>query len=303
MKYIDIAFFPGCTMPGVAMGYEASSRLVFKKLGINFIDFEDFSCCAPMFVENISPNAHLAISARNLAIAEEKNLDIITFCSGCYSTLKKASYEIFNKNQNFEKANAILKKLNKKFENKIKIYHGLEFIKNKIGYSEIKKNIKFHFKGLNLASFHGCHISRPSEIVQFEDPEYPTSLDELISLLKGNIINYEGKFDCCGGTIKNLQDNISLEILRIKLKSLKQLKADAVILACPFCFYQFDAGQKVIFTQFKEKYEIPILTFTDLLGLAFGLPRKNLGLQTHRVKLKKFLQKFDEINGIENLND
>lgn len=286
-------------MPGVAMGYEASSRLVFKEFGINFIDFEDFSCCAPMFVQEINPDSYLAMSVRNLSLAEEKNLDIITFCSGCYSTLKKAAFDIGKNKENFEKANAALQKIGRKFTGNIKIYHGLEFLKTKIGYENIKPKIKFDFKGFKLASFHGCHVSRPSEIIQFEDPEYPTSLDELITLLNGTNVDYEGKYDCCGGTIKNLNDNISLEILRIKLKSLKKLEADAVVLACPFCFYQFDAGQKVILREYKEKYEIPILTFTDLLGLALDLPRKNLGLKTHRVKLKNFLRKFDELHGID----
>ena len=300
MKHIDVAFFPGCTMPGVAMGYEASSRLVFKELGVNFVDFKDFSCCAPMFIEDISPNSHLAISVRNLAIAEEKNLDIITFCSGCFSTLKKAAFEFKNNDQNFAKANAALKKINRNFTGKTKVYHGLEYLKTKIGYKTVRSRMKYDFKGLKLASFHGCHISRPSEIIQFEDPEYPTSLDELITILNGDNIDYEGKYDCCGGTIKNLNDLVSLEILRVKLKSLKKLDADAVVLACPFCFYQFDAGQKVILREFKEKYEIPILTFTDLIGLALDLPRNRLGLKTHRVKLKNFLKKFDELNGIGN---
>ena len=282
------------------MGYEASSRIVFKELGINLIDFQDFSCCAPGFIKEVDLKSSNAIAARNIAIAEEKNLDILTFCSGCFSNFKKMLANVTENEEKLHELNDILKKVKKKFQGKSKVFHGLEFLKNEIGYEEVKKRKKYNFKGLKLASFHGCHISRPSDIVRFEDPDYPRSLDELINMLDGTNLDYEGKYDCCGGTIKNLMNDISLEVLRIKLKSLKELNADGVVVACPFCFYQFDAGQKEVLKIHKEKYDIPILSFTDVIGLSLDLPRKKLGLNTHRVKLKKFLQKFDEINGIEN---
>ena len=281
------------------MGYEASSRLVFKELGMNLVDIPDFSCCAPGFIKEVNIKSSNAISARNLAIAEEKNLDILTFCSGCFSNLKKTLVKITENEEELHEINEILQKINKKFQGKTKVFHGLEYLKNYIGFDQVKKRIKNSFKGFILGSFHGCHICRPSEILKFEDPDYPKSLDELISLMDGTNLDYEGKYDCCGGTIKNLMNDISLEILRMKLKSLKNLNADAVVVACPFCFYQFDAGQKEILKVYNEKYEIPVLSFTDIIGLSMDLPRKNLGLNTHRIKLKKFLQKFDEINGIE----
>ena len=280
------------------MGYEASSRLVFKELGINFVDIPDFSCCAPGFIKEVDMKSSNAIAVRNLAIAEEQNLDILTFCSGCFSNLKKTLANVTENQEELDEINEILHKINKKFQGKTNVFHGLEYLKNNIGFDQVKKRIKNHFKGFILGSFHGCHISRPSEILKFEDPDYPKSLDELISLMEGTTIDYEGKYDCCGGTIKNLMNDISLEILRMKLKSLKNLNADAVVVACPFCFYQFDAGQNEILKVYKEKYDIPVLSFTDIIGLSMDLPRKNLGLNTHRIKLKKFLQKFDEINGI-----
>jgi len=281
------------------MGYEASSRSVFKDLGVNLVDIPEFSCCAPGFIKEVDMKSSNAIAARNLAIAEEKNLDILTFCSGCFSNFKKTLANISENKEELLEINEILKKINKQIIGKTKVFHGLEYLKNKIGFDEVKKRIKSNFKGLILGSFHGCHVARPSEILNFEDPDYPKSLDELISLLGGTNTDYEGKYDCCGGTIKNLMNDISLEILRIKLKSLKNLNADAVVVACPFCFFQFDAGQKEILKVYNEKFDVPVLSFTDIIGLSMDLPRKNLGLNTHRIKLKKFLQKFDDLNGIE----
>ncbi len=226
------------------------------------------------------------------------NLDILTFCSGCFKSLRHANSILKSDDSKRRLINKVLNKMGLKYNGSIEIYHGFEIILNKIGLNKIKELAKFSFKGFKIGSFHGCHLIRPSNIMKFDDPLKPRLLDDLIITLEGTPLDYVGKYDCCGGVLKNLYNEMSLELLKQKLFSLKELKADFVVVACPFCHYQFDLGQIELIKSNDIKFKIPILTFTDFIGLSLGFNYKELGLSTHIVKVKKMLDKFHQLNGI-----
>ncbi len=290
-----MAFFIGCTIPGTDMGYEASARKVYKALGVFLKDVEEFSCCAPSPIATIDRDTALAISARNLCIAENLGLDIITFCNGCFENLKHSN-QILKKDDNLRsKINKILSKIGYEFKGKIKVKHGLQVLIEDITLEKVKEKIKINLNGFRFAAFYGCHATRPSNIIQFDNPEDPSSLDDLIEVLGAESIDYEGKRVCCGGFVKGLAEEVALDLIRSKLKVLKEMNVDAVIVSCPFCFFQFDSGQKEILRDFSERYDIPVLNFTDLLGIALDLDIKSLGLNTHRVKVKPLLKKLESL--------
>lgn len=290
-----MAFFPGCTIPGTDMGYEASARKVYETLGIILKDVEDFSCCAPSPIATIDHNTALAISARNLCIAENLGLDIITFCSGCFENLKHANQILKKDDKLRAEINKILSKIGYEFKGKIKVKYGLQVLIEDITLEKVKEKAKINLKGFRFAAFYGCHAIRPSKVVQFDNPEDPSSLDDLIKVLGAESIDFEGKRVCCGGFVKGLAEEIALDLIHSKLKALKEVDVDAVILACPFCFFQFDSGQKEILRDFNERYDIPVLNFTDLIGIALDLDIKSLGLNTHRIKVKPLLQKLESL--------
>jgi heterodisulfide reductase subunit B len=287
-----MAFFPGCTIPGTDMGYEASARKVFKEFGVNLRDVEDFSCCAPSPIATIDRESALAITARNLCIAEKLGLDIITFCNGCFETLKHANQILKKDDSMRKKINAILSKIGHEFKGTIMVKHGLQVLIEDITLEEVRKKVKVNLEGFRLAAFYGCHIIRPSEVLEFDNPENPSSLDDLIKVLGAESVDFEGKWVCCGGFIKGLAEQVAMDLIHSKLKALKEAQVDAVIVACPFCFFQFDSGQKEVLRDFNERYNIPVLNFTDLLGIALDLNVKSLGLNTHRIKVEPFLQKL-----------
>ena len=290
---IEMAFFPGCTIPGTDMGYEASARKVYKEFGIILRDIEDFSCCAPSPIATIDRETAFAISARNLCIAENLGLDIITLCSGCFENLKHTNL-ILKKNEKLKlKINSILSKIGYEFKGTVEVKHGLQSLIEDITLKNVKYMVKFNFNGFRFATFYGCHITRPSNIVQFDNPEDPSSLDDLIKALGAESIDFKGKKVCCGGFVKGLAEKVALNLIHSKLKALKEAKVDAIILACPFCFFQFDSGQKEILRDYNERYEIPVLNFTDLIGIALDLDINSLGLNTHRVKVKPLFQKLE----------
>ncbi len=263
------------------------------------IDTDEFTCCAPSFISTINPKTALHVGARNLAVAEKINATIITPCSGCFKSLKEVQDELSKDPSKVNMINDFLSKTGKRYEGKVKVKHVMEVIMDDIGIETIKKRAKHSLRGLKIAPYYGCHLIRPSNISQFDDPEIPRSLDSIIEKFEGTSLDYEGKLDCCGGPLKTINDEISLELLDIKLKSLKKKSVDAVILACPFCFFQFEFGQKEILKERGVKYDIPILTVTEMLGLLLGLEPKELGFGLHIVKTKSFLSKFQEMNGKE----
>lgn len=200
-------------------------------------------------------------------------------------------------------ANEVLSKFGKNYKGNVKIRHILQVLLEDIGIEKIRENAKNTLKGLKIAAYYGCHLIRPSEISQFDDPEFPRSLDDIIEAFGGSSPLFEGKLDCCGGPLKTINDEISLDLLETKLKSLKKAAVDAVVLACPFCFFQFDFGQREIREAKGVNYNIPILTITELLGLILGLDPKLLGLHLHIIKTKSFIEKFQEVNHLQEGNN
>lgn len=290
-----MAFFPGCTILGIDMGYEASAKKVFKEFDIILKDVKEFSCCAPSPIITINNDSALTIAARNLCIAENLGLNIITFCNGCFETLKETNQLLKNDDGLKARINSILSKIGYEFKGTIEVKHGLQVLIEDITLDKVKEKVKINLEGLRLAAFYGCHMTRPSEILQFDNPENPTSLDNLIRILGAESIDYEGKGICCGGFVKGLAENIASDLIYFKLKSIKEANADAIIVACPFCFFQFDSGQKEILRDFNEKYEIPVLNFTDLIAIALDIDKESLGLNTHRVKVTPFLEKLQSM--------
>ena len=261
---------------------------------ITLEDSDEFTCCTPSFISVVNPKSALCITARNLSIAEKSV--IITPCSGCFRRLKEVQVELMDETLRSE-VNQTLSLINKTYLGTTSVKHIIEFIMQDIGIEKIKKHAKYSLKGLKIAAFYGCHLIRPSKIVQFDDPEDPTSIDSIIAEFEGEILQYEGKMDCCGGPLKTINDEISLDLLEKKLKSLEKLNVDAVVLACPFCFFQFEFGQRELLKK-GTKYNLTIITITELLGLVLGLDPKELGLNLHMIKTKSFLNKFQERNNL-----
>jgi heterodisulfide reductase subunit B len=272
-------------------------------LGIKFADDPGFSCCG-FPIDNINYNTALTIAARNLAIAESKNLDIITLCSACTGYLTKISKIFFDKKniEEIEKVNNILKEYNLSYKGTVKVRHFSRFLYEDIGINKLKKYIKNPLDGIKIAPHYGCHYTKPSDIFDgFDDPIHPKSLDELIEVTGATSVNYKDKMQCCGGGILAVSEDTSTEIVKQKLENIKEAKADAMTLFCPFCNIMYDEYQPSIESKYETEYNIPVLYYPQLLGLALGLdPKKDLAVKKNQVKVKPLLQKLEQIrNGGE----
>ena len=291
MKY---AFYLGCVMPNRYPGLEAATRNVAEVLGIELLDMEGASCCPPPgVVKSFHKPTWLAIAARNLTLAEALNADATTLCSGCYGTLKDANMILKEDAAMREKTNKILHDYGKEFRGTIAVKHIVEVLYRDVGVEKLKGFVKRPLN-LKVAVHYGCHLLKPTEYRTGESSERPTSLDELVEVLGAKSIPYRDKMMCCGagGGLKSSSPDVSMDMAKEKLENMKNAGADCIVTPCSFCHLQFDRGQIDVEKQFGVTYNLPVLHYVQLLGLALGLDPEKLGLYSNAIPADPILKKL-----------
>jgi heterodisulfide reductase subunit B len=291
MKY---ALYAGCTVLGRGRNYEMAVREIAKVLGIEFVDLADFECCG-FPIKSAHYETFLLMAARNILAAEQRGLDICTLCSACTSSLTEVNKHLI---ENFDEKTRIIATFRKQGINcrmgrNIEVKHLTKIIYEDIGTDEIEGLIKRKLSNLNVAPHYGCHYLKPTNIYKNpEDPENPHSLDELIKVTGANSVNYNEKMRCCGAGLLAINEDLAYSVARPKLQELSKNSVDAMILMCPFCSVMYDDNQRKMEQKFQEKYNLPVLYYPQLLGLALGIDEKLLGLRMNRVSTKALLEKI-----------
>lgn len=276
--------FLGCVIPYRLPSYEVSTRKVLDKLEVKLLEMPDFNCCGfPM--DPISYELALTLSARNLCSAEQKGLNILTLCNGCFGTLNKANKTLQEDKELRDKINENLKEIGMEFKGTIEVKHLVHVLAEDVGFEKIKDVVKKPLTGLHVAQHSGCHLVRPAKYVTHnDDPENPTMLKNLIRLTGAECLDYMDEAECCGNPIIGVNEEVPFQMAREKLQHVKAVKAQALITVCPFCHMMYDLNQPRIERNFNEKFGIPVLHYTQLLGLAMGFTPEELMLNQLRVK-------------------
>jgi len=291
MRY---AFFLGCVMPNRYPGLEASMRSVAEALRIKLIDMEGASCCPPPgVVKSFHESTWLVIAARNLSLAEALNADATTLCSGCYSTLKEANVILRGDPAMREKVNKILHDFGREFHGSIDVKHIVEVLYHNIGIEGLRNFVKRPLN-LKVAVHYGCHLLKPTRYRKIKSSERPRFLDELVEVLGARSVPYRDKMMCCGagGGLRSGSPEVSMDITKEKLENIKNAGADCIITPCAFCHLQFDTGQVEIRDKLGVTYNIPVLHYVQLLGLAIGLEPEKLGLYNNAVPTDFVIEKM-----------
>ena len=270
---------------------ELAIRKTFPNLGIELVEIDGFTCCPdPIYFKARDKIKWLTIAARNLAVAEETGLDIVTMCSGCISTLKEAQYILDEDPHLRDEINQRLKRINKEYRGNIKVKHAVVMIRDDIGIDVVKKSIKRPLDGIKVGIHYGCHLLKPSQIMHVDDADYPNVLDDLVSTTGATPLNHDEKLLCCGKGC--MDDELPLEMTEAIFKSIEASGADCMGLICPTCFSSFDIGQIMLSRKKGRTYNIPVIYIFQLLGLAQGLGSEEVGLHMHRVKADRVLEKI-----------
>lgn len=289
---MKLAFFLGCVIPNRYPGIEAATRKVLPRLDVELIDMEGALCCpAPGVIRSFDKKIWLLMAARNLTIAEQMGLDIITLCNGCYATLKEANRILKTDDEKRKQVNTDLAEMNRKFRGTIKVKHLSEVLYFDVGVEDIKRAVRRKIP-LKAAVFYGCHLLKPSELRPWASFERPTFLDEMIEVLGAESVPYRYRMLCCGagGALRSAFLDVSVNIVRERLRAMKDAGAECIVNVCPFCHLQFDIGQQQIAQKWGESFNIPVIYYTQLLGLSMGFNPEELGIYMNVTKCKNLIE-------------
>ena len=289
-KYL---MFLGCAIPYRVAAFEISARKVLGKLGVELVEMPEFNCCG-LPLDPVSHETMLILAARNLALAEQKDLNIITLCPGCAGTLKKVNKMLKEDKALREEINSHLKEAGLEFKGTVDAKHFMQVLIEDVGLEKIKDSVVKPLTMLKVAEHNGCHILRPKGFIGFDDPEDPKTLKTLIEATGATCLDYMDETECCGAPSVGVNDKIALQLARDKLNHIKAVEAQSLITICPFCHIMYDTNELRIEKMFNEVYGIPILHYPQLLGLAMGIPAEELGLSELRVDTSKLLKQVAE---------
>ena len=281
---MKFALFIGCNIPARVQHYELSARAVLGKLDVQIFDIREFNCCGyPM--RNANFNTFLLFSARNLALAEKKGLDVITLCKCCFGSLKKANHILAEDSTLRAEINADLAKEGLTYKGNLQVSHFLSVLHKEIGVGPIKEKIIRSFKDLNIATHYGCHALRPSEITQFDDAVTPVIFDDLVKVTGAKSVDWALKLECCGAPLMGINDELSMDLTEKKLVDGKQAGADYLCVACPWCQLQFDTVQQMMQSRRGSNHQLPSILYPQLLGLGMGISGKSLGITGNQIDI------------------
>jgi heterodisulfide reductase subunit B len=287
-----IAFFLGCTIPARARNYEQSVRAIAPRLGIELVDVEEFACCGfPM--ATVHTETAMAMASRNLSIAQERHLSICTLCSSCSGALREASHRLEEDHDRRERINRMLSRIGRRYDGHTEVKHFVRILWEDVGVDRIRGQCRRPLEGLRLAAHYGCHYLKPSEVHGgFDHVEAPSTIDAIIEATGAQPVDYPTKKLCCGGSVLGADKQTALEMAARKLIELRQLEVDALVVICPFCGVMYDANQKVMEKTMGLSLEMPVLYLPQVIGLAFGMDDKELGLRTHAIKPTTILERL-----------
>jgi len=289
MKY---AYYPGCSAKSTCNELDVSTQAVAEKLGLELVELEVAACTGAREVRDKDPELFYTLNARTLALAEKLGLDLVTVCATCQLNLAEVNHKLKNDEALREKINRNLAGENLRYEGKVAVKHFLWILSTDVGFEKLKSLVKRPLTGLKVAPFYGCHILRPAKILGFDDPDNPTSLENVFRILGAEPVEYRGKSRCCGFHVLLSQEEIALKMSGRHLGEAKQKEADCLVTTCPLCHTALDPYQESIEKVTNQQLQMPILHLAQLLGLAFGMEPDELKLSSHVVSVQPVLDKI-----------
>ena len=293
MRY---AYYPGCSITRSARAYADSTEAVAGPLGIELVEIDDWNCCGATEYIAINKSAAYALVGRNLALAAEID-DVSTLtapCSACYLNLKKVDRYMGKYPDLGERTNAALAAGGLHYKpGALEVKHLLDVITEDIGTETIAERVTQPLTGIKLAPYYGCLIARPElDDHPVHDTEYPTSMDDLLTALGAEVVDFPVKTNCCGGHMAQISADTAYDLIGNIISVAEDAGADAIVTICPMCQLNLDAYQTQVSRKQGRNYKMPILYFTQMIGLAMGMKPSKLGFGQEIVSGKGMLSKI-----------
>jgi len=287
MSYL---YFPGCSLQSTGRAYKESFLAVFAALGIPLQELEDWNCCGATAYMSISELKSFALSARNLALARRQGnndasgVDLIVPCAACYLGLNKAQHYLQEAPLIREKVRMALQAAGLEYDDHVRIRHPLDVLVHDVGPQKIADRVTQSLGGMRVACYYGCQIVRP--YAEFDDQHAPTAMDAILKAVGAETVDWPLKTRCCGGSLTGTVQDVGLRLSYILLKEAKKRGCDAIATACPLCQFNLECYQRQMSRHYEDSVDMPVAYFTQIMGVALGASRRELGLQRLFVPLK-----------------
>lgn len=286
-------YYPGCSLKGTGRAYEESMLSLFAALGIQVQEMEDWNCCGATNYMSIDEDQALALAGRNLAIAERDGRDLIAPCAACWLVLSKTKHRLADRPELRRAIGTAVGSAPEGngggtgFSGTAGVRHPLEVLALDYGVEEFAAKVTHPLKGLKVVPYYGCQLVRP--FAHFDDQYNPTTMDRLLTAAGCEVVDFPHKTRCCGAMQTMIMPEVGLDLVRTLVLDARDRGADLIATACPLCQFNLEANQAKAGKRLGERLEIPVLYFTQVLGMALGLPAKGLGLQRSFVKVEPVL--------------
>jgi len=283
----DYVYYPGCSLEGTAIEYQMSIQSVFKTFGVSLKEVEDWSCCGSTPAHSVDHVFAGALAARNLAIVEKMNSsDVVTACPACLSALRKAHKRMEASAAFKAEVNELL---DEPYDCSVVAKSALQILYEDIGPEAIASKVTTAFPDLKIAPYYGCIINRPPEVMEFDNPENPIAMDRILEAAGFQVVDFAFKVECCGAAFgvpkRTMVNQLSSKVLSMALDA----GANCIAVCCQLCHQNLDLRQGQINAVMGTSFNIPVLFFTQLMGLAFGYSPADLGLDKHNIKADRLI--------------
>jgi heterodisulfide reductase subunit B len=260
----------------IALSYNQSTQETTKKLGVELKELDDWNCCGATAYFHVDEILAYTLCARNLAMAEKENLDLVAPCSACYKNTFFTNKYLKEDPDMADHINVALQEDDLHFSGSISVRHLIEVFTEDVGLEEISERVSQPLQDLRVAPYYGCQIVRPRK--DGEEIEQPDFFENLLSAVGAEPVNFALKTRCCGGSLLISSREAALSMIHKLLKNAEESGAAVIATACPLCQINLECYQNQVNQEYGTNFSVPVVYFTQLLGLAFGIPNKRLGI-------------------------
>jgi heterodisulfide reductase subunit B len=285
MKY---TFYPGCSLHSTAREYRESLEAVCAVLDVELVEAPEWVCCGSTPAHATNEKLALALPFESLSRAAGLGQDVVVACAACFHRLRVANLAARDDPALRAEMEEIV---GRRYDGSLNVRHILEIFVHNVGLEAIRQAVTSPLSGLKIASYYGCLLARPREVGIFDDPENPTLMDDCVEAIGGQPLEWPYKTECCGAAYSLTNPAMAIRLSGDILAMARESGADCIAVACPLCQSNLDLRQKEIERQRNETFALPVFYFTQLMGIAFGLPERSLGLHRLIVDPGKLLKR------------
>ncbi len=288
---MKIAYYPGCSLDTTGIEFRLSTDWCAEKMGMELWEIPGWNCCGASSAHAMDHLLSLALPARNLAMAEKEGMDVAVPCAACYSRFKTVEAEV---RQDEKTQQQVAKAIDMDYRATNNTKSILEVFVDGMGLEDVKSHVVKPLKGLKVACYYGCYLVRPAKLGHADRAEDPQSMDELITSLGGEPVEWPHKTVCCGAGQITLMPDQGLPLAEEILRIAEICGADCLATACPMCLMNLDLHQLSVNKKYNKNYNLPVFYFTELMALAFGAAPKEIGLNKHFVDPMPLVAKLNK---------